>query len=94
MCQTFKQLGSKLVRRGRKRRRLFVKYNRLEELGTNSFQSSPRVNTRSSVIIIKVGASYRKEEDSRAIFENVIEQSDMYRAKALISLAALEAAGW
>ncbi len=35
--------------------------------------------------------AYRRGENARSIFENIIEKSDLYRAKALWSLAAVEA---
>jgi tetratricopeptide (TPR) repeat protein len=36
-------------------------------------------------------SAYRRGEDARSIFERVAEQSKVYRAKALMSLAAVEA---
>lgn len=37
------------------------------------------------------GYAWRKGEDAREIFEEVVEKSEMYKAKALMSLAAVEA---
>ena len=64
--------------------------DRLEELGS-ILSNLPLEEYRVIGHYYQAWCSYRRGENSRAIFESVIEQSDVYRARAFISLAALEA---
>ena len=85
----FQELGNKLVQEA-EAARVFRQIDRLEELGS-ILSNLPLKEYQVIGHYYQGWCLYRRGENSRAIFESVIEQSIAYRAKAFISLAAIQA---